>query len=167
MKRIYFLLFFSLLLSLFIYLFYRTEKTLVNELAVFLVSEELYFYVKKWISSFLPLSDFIIYSLPEGLWVFAITLASKDFYLKILSLKINLIGIPPIFSVGLEIFQLFGLTNGRFDLFDILISLFFWFLGCSFFRIYSERKNLVERIGSQNILCFFSYTIVYLAHVSQ
>ena len=64
---------------LFIYVFYRTEKTLVNYIATALLSKEGYKGVKEIIVSVLPLKDIIIYSLPEGLWVFCITITSSFF----------------------------------------------------------------------------------------
>ena len=126
MKKNYWLIIFSLLLSLCIYVFYRTEKTLINEMIIWHVPYDNFYALRSNVSFALPLNDHIIYSLPEGLWVFCITLTSYSFFLRIDKFKINLLYLPLIFSIGLELFQLFNFTNGRFDLWDIGLSIFFF-----------------------------------------
>jgi len=115
-KKNYVLIILLLLFSLFIYLFYRTEKTVINELFVSIISFDKYVELRNSIANTLPLNEHIIYSLPEGLWVFCITLTSKFLFLKIGHREIGCVFIPLIFSIALEFFQLLNLTNGRFDL---------------------------------------------------
>ena len=154
----------SLLGSLFIYLFYRTQKTVVNELVTVLLSEKQYLALRESISSVLPLNEPTIYSLPEGLWVFCITLTSQSFYLKFRHLQLPCVYLPLIISIGLELFQLLGITKGRFDVVDIGISVLFWMLAQILFRK-SWEQDLLASISLRNSLCVLSYCIVYLAHV--
>lgn len=165
MKKHYLLLIPCLLLSLFIYLFYRTEKTVVNELFMWLTSAELYFKIRTQITHLLPLQEHIIYSLPEALWVFCITLTSKFLFVRIGHYKFNLVFAPLLFVIGLEIFQLLHLTNGRFDFWDIGLSILSWAIANYFVKSREPKQNLLAPINSRSIICLLSYLIVYLAHV--
>ena len=165
MKKNYVLIILFLLFSLFIYLFYRTEKTVINELFVSIISFDKYVELRNSIANTLPLNEHIIYSLPEGLWVFCITLTSKFLFLKIGHREIGCVFIPLIFSIVLEFFQLLNLTNGRFDFWDIGISISFWFLANYFILYKSVEQNILKPISIRSFVCFSSYAIVYLAHV--
>lgn len=165
MKKNYFLIMVSLLCSLFIYLFYRTEKTVINQVFGSLVSFDTYIELRKVIACTLPLNNHIIYSLPEGLWVLCITLTSRSLYVKMGRREINLLFIPLIFSIGLELFQLLHLTNGRFDFWDIGVSILFWAVAHYLIKHKSAKQNLLHPLTGTGLICLLSYLIVYLAHV--
>lgn len=165
MKKSYFLIGVSLLVSLFIYLFYRTEKTVINELFLSIVSFDTFTGLRQRITTALPLNEHIIYSLPEGLWVFCITLTSKSLFLKRGSLEIDLLFVPLLFSIGLELFQVFHLTNGRFDFWDIGASVVFWAAAHYLIEHKDVRQNILDPFTVRSFACFLSYGIVYLAHV--
>jgi hypothetical protein len=165
MKKEYILIGISLLISLFIYLFYRTEKTLVNELVIRLISVEAYTRLKAVIVHTLPLNNVVIYSLPEGLWIFCITLTSKPYYIGRNTWRMDCIYIPLIFCFSLEILQLFHVTNGRFDIMDIGIFVLFWLLGRYGLPDSPGKQHIFTRVNSNTFVCWVSYGIVYLAHV--
>ena len=165
MRKSYYTIIPPLVVSLFIYLFYRTEKTLVNEIAIFFISFDHYAALKKAVTGFLPLHNIIIYSLPEGLWVFCITLTSKPYYIQINDQRMNCVVIPLIFCVGLEILQLLHFTQGRFDIIDILISVIFWGVGNYFFMDAPNRQNILTSLNGKRMVCLATYGIVYLSHV--
>ncbi len=165
MKKKYVLILISLLVSFFIYLFYRTEQTVINQIVISLITYEKYIDFKNNITTLLPLNALIIYSLPEGLWVFCITLTSKCLILKIGKREIDLIYFPLIFSIGLELFQLFHLTNGRFDFWDIGFSITFWAIANYSFVKKGNNQNILNPFNTKSVVCIFSYLIVYLAHV--
>ena len=165
MRKNYFFILISLSLSLFIYLFYRTEKTVINEIFIYITSFDRFIELQKVITNLIPLNKHIIYSLPEGLWVFSITLTSKFLFLKIGNLKINLLFVPLIFSIGLELFQLLNLTNGRFDFWDIGVSILFWFVANYLIPYKTIHQNILNPFTTRSLICVFSYIIVYLAHV--
>lgn len=167
MKNKYFLITLSLAISLFIYLFYRTEKTVVTDLFISLISLNEFLNLKVSIVNNLILNEHIINSLPEGLWVFCITLTSKNLFLKIENREINLLYLPLVFSIGLEFFQLFNLTNGRFDFWDIGFSIGFWAIANYFAKQTSSKQNILNPFDSKSIICILSYVIVYLAHVGK
>jgi hypothetical protein len=155
----------SLLISLFIYLFFRTEKTVVNDMLISLVSPVRYAGLKNWITSNLPLNDHIIYSLPEGLWVFCITLTSKHLFIKLGHHQLNCVFIPLILSIGLEFFQLFHFSNGRFDVWDIAASVVCWAVANYLVTYQPVKQNLFSVVSARSIICIWSYSIVYLARV--
>lgn len=165
MKKHYWYIFFALMTSLFIYVFYRTDKTLVNQIIIQLISFKTYQSLKQTITANLPLNEYLIYSLPEGLWVFCITLTSKEFYFDLFKKHINCVFIPLLFVVSLELFQLFHITNGRFDFFDIGISLFFWFIAAKIIDTQQRLENLFHSLNYNSVFCLLSYCIIYLAHV--
>jgi hypothetical protein len=167
LKRYHYLIILSLLFSLFIYLFYRTEKTVVTKIFISVVSLDTFIALKKSLTHGLPLHEFIIFSLPEGLWVFCITLASKFKFISIGKRAVNLVFAPLLFSIGLEIFQLFHLTNGRFDFLDIGVSILFWAIANYLIPSKNLRQNLFKPFNFESFICLFCYLIVYLAHVWQ
>jgi hypothetical protein len=164
-RRNYCLIVLSLLVCLFIYLFYRTEKTVINEIVISIVSFEKFVELRKAITNLLPLNEHIIYSLPEGLWVFCITLTSQPFFLKVGNREISLVFVPLIFSIGLELFQFLCLTNGRFDVWDIGYSAFFWAIANYLITHKSNIQNILYPFTAKSFICVCSYLIVYLAHV--
>jgi len=164
-RKKYFLIIVSLAISLFIYLFYRTEKTVVTDLFISLISLDRFVDLKESIVNSLNLNEHIINSLPEGLWVFCITLTSKDLFLKTGTKEIKLLFLPLLFSIGLEFFQLFNLTNGRFDLWDIGFSVAFWAIANYLVKLSNPKQNIFKPFNTSSIICILSYLIVYLAHV--
>lgn len=155
----------ALLVSLLIYLFYRTEKTVVTCLFIQLVSAENYLLLKHSIVNAVPLNNMLIYSLPEGLWVLCITLTSKNYDINFGKWRLNCNFIPLIFCFTLELLQLFHITNGRFDIVDIIFSVVFWLLANGFWNEKMERQNLLKSRNINALICLASYCIVYLAHV--
>ena len=165
MKKQYLFIVLSLLFSLFIYLFYRTAKTVVTEMFIWIVSADNYWAMRAHITKALPLSEHIIYSLPEALWVFCITLTSKNLYVRFGKREFNLIFAPLLFAIGLELFQLLHLTNGRFDFWDIGLSILFWVAGNYLVKHSGVKQNILSPFNKRSMVCLFSYLIVYLAHV--
>jgi hypothetical protein len=165
MRKQYSLIGISLIISLFIYLFYRTEKTVVNEILIWLISNATYTSLKATIVHSLPLTDVVIYSLPEGLWILCITLTSKPYYISLSKWRIDCVYIPLIFCFSLELLQLIHVTNGRFDFMDIGIFVLFWLLGYYDSTEKVGKRNSLTTLNMKTLICLFSYGIVYLAHV--
>lgn len=165
MKKYIPLLTVSLFVCLFIYVFYRTENTLVNQLIIALFSRENYLGLKTIVTSTLPLNDYAIYSLPEGLWVFCITLTSSFFYLEVQKRKWSLVFVPILIVLIMELFQLLHIINGTFDLMDIAFSIGFWLMALFWTRANSGKEPLFQSFNTKTICCMTTYSIVYLAHV--
>lgn len=156
----------SLFLSLFIYVFYRTDKTLINQIFIALFHQETYTVLKTRVTSLLPLPQYAIYSLPEGLWVFCITLTSSFFYLRVQERRLSLAVVPILVALVMEIFQMLNFTNGRFDWMDIVFSIGFWLLALFCTRSNIDKEPLFQSVNTTNFCCIISYSIVYLAHVT-
>ena len=154
-----------LLFSLFIYLFYRTEDTVVNNIFLSLISFDFFVELRNNIKNALPLNEYIIYSLPEGLWVFCITLTSRFLFFKIGKHEISLLYLPLVFAIGLELFQLFHFSNGYFDFWDIGASILFWAIAAYLMPFVNKRQNILNPLNLNSLICIISYLIVYLAHV--
>lgn len=165
MKRRYSIVI-ALLTSLFIYLFYRSEKTVVNELIISILSFETYGGIKTGIVSAVPLHKLIIFSLPGGLWVFCVTALAQDFYVRIKNYKIQLSFVPVLFAIGLEFGQLIHLTNGRFDLWDIVFYVTFWSLACYSYQFHRSQQNILSPFTLRSFTCLVCFVSVYLAHVN-
>ena len=165
MKRNYFFISILLLVSLFIYMFYRTEKTLINKIFISIISREQYILLRESISHSLPLNQYIIYSLPEGLWIFCIGLTSRSLFVKIGNYEFSLLFVPIIVSIGLEFMQLLHITNGRFDFWDIGVSIICWGIANFLIANKSQRQNMLHPFDTRSKICLLSYLIIYLAHV--
>lgn len=156
----------SLLFSLFVYLFYRSEQTVVNEIFQFVFSGEVYFNLKASISENIVLPNFLVFSLPEGLWVLAVTLASKNIYFGKQKHLIHVAILPIIISLTLELFQLIHVTNGTFDWLDIASAISFWSLGYFLLPSPSKNQRLFFKMNVNSVICLASYMVLYLSHVS-
>ncbi|HWB27569.1 MAG TPA: hypothetical protein VG738_18965 [Chitinophagaceae bacterium] len=167
MKKNYWLIILSLSVSLFIYLFYRTEKTAVNQLLIYMVSRDTFIEWRRAVASALPLNKHIIYSLPGGLWVFCITLTSKFLFIKCGNHNIRLLFLPLVFSIGLELLQLLHITNGRFDFWDIGFYVACWAAAVYLIKHNGTKQNILKPFTASGFVCILSYLIVYLAHVSK
>lgn len=157
----------ALFICLFVYTFYRSEKTVVNELIISVLGFVRYVSIKSIVTSALPLSETIIYSLPGGLWMFCVTALSMGFYMNVGRHRIQMTLVPILFAIGLEFCQLFQITNGRFDLWDIAFYLLFWLLAFLTFRSEREQANIMAPFTFRGFMCLACFLSVYLAHVSQ
>jgi len=166
MKRTYSLIAIALLIGLFIYLFYRTEKTVVNELLMLFVSHDTFSEMRITITRAIPLNESIIYSLPGGLWVFCTTVLSRDLVIKFGDYKIPMVIIPILFAVGLEACQLIHLTNGTFDRWDIGFSVMFWLAAYYGFQSQGVHQNISVPFTRKAFIWLACFLSVYLAHVS-
>lgn len=161
LKRFYIII--ALGISLFIYVFYRTEKTVINELLTYFMAEENIQFLRGVIKRDLLLNSFVIYSLPGGLWVFCLTLLSRIMKFKVGKLSVGLGWFPLVFSLVHEFLQWTNIIQGRFDIIDLLSYIVFWTLG----YFISSSKGEVPSSNIKKQLSFvLLFSIVYLAHVS-
>tara|TARA_B100001059_G_scaffold143824_1_gene143734 strand:+ start:1072 stop:1467 length:396 start_codon:yes stop_codon:yes gene_type:complete len=107
----------SLFLGLLIYLFFRPNNLIYNNF--------ISFPIKLNIEANSIITNFLIYSLPNGLWSFSyaqlIFHIYKDFSSKIILLSSLMV----FFGILIEILQYQGFVSGFFDLFDIFSYLLF------------------------------------------
>lgn len=165
MKRLYSFVALALFISLFIYLFYRSEKTVVNQFVALLLSKETFAFVRSSINQELPLNQSIVFSLPGGLWVFCTTVLARNLFFNIRHHHIPLADMPVSFAIALELCQLAHLTNGTFDFLDIAYFITFWLIARYSVRPTSQ-KNILAPFTLNSLACMACFLAVYLAHVS-
>jgi len=77
------------------------------------------------------LYDWVIYSLPDGLWVYSFT--SSIMLMKLDSkVRIYIIHMPLLLAVTFEMFQLLDMYKGTFDPIDLLFFVLFFLLSVTF-----------------------------------
>lgn len=113
-----------LLLALYIYTAYRSEDVYVNQIVQMLWPQ----YNGAESFHLISLPDWCIYSLPEALWIIALSIASHPLYITLFQFRISLQFVIPIIIISFEILQYFQILNGTFDLMDIVIPGVAWVL---------------------------------------
>ena len=165
MRIKYFIIALALLLSLFVYLFFRTEQTIVNYLFIKIWGGEPFYQSRAWVTARVNLSNFQMYSMPEALWILAITLLSKRYMIQLGNRHISLWYLPLILAFGFEFFQWMHWSNGSADLNDLLGAGLFWALGMTVFPEKEPKISLFQSFNIHALLCTGAYAVVYLAHV--
>lgn len=155
----------ALFTSLFVYLFYRTQNTVVN-IMLNKLSHGQSVSVIAFVRKHLPLSKFVIYSLPEALWVFAATLVSKHLFIKSRKRNFHLAWTPLCYAISLEFLQLLHLMPGSFDWMDILPSLAFTLYAVHFIKCPLPPQQLLGKFNYRTFFFIYIYAIVFLSHVS-
>ena len=101
----------TLLLGILIYLLFRSDNLIYNN---FFSSP-----IKLSIEINSKLTNFLIYSLPNGLWSLSYSQLIFHIY-KVKSLKTILLSSVMVFlGISIEILQIQGFINGTFDFYDI------------------------------------------------
>ncbi len=165
MRIKYFIIALALLLSLFVYLFFRTEQTVVNYLFIKIWGGQPFYQSRAWVTSHVNLSNFQTYSLPEALWILAITLLSKRYMIQFGKIQISLWYLPLLLAFGFEFFQWMHWSNGSADLNDLWGAGLFWALGMTVFPEKEPKISLFQSFNIHALLCTGAYAVVYLAHV--
>ncbi len=106
-----------------IYLLFRKDTLLVFSWIEYIGASEIVFFIRDnifFIRKYIP--DFILYSLPDGIWVYSGTVAFIIIWKK--STKnvffVFWVFLPFSCAVVMEIFQLFRIVNGTFCSVDII-----------------------------------------------
>ena len=165
MKRYCAIISLALLTGLLLYLVYRTDRTIVNILLDKLThgrSHDIRIILRKKI----PLPGFIIFSLPEGLWVFSATLVSKHLYCGIKGVRLHLSWLPLFYAVLLEGLQWLHLMPGRFDIMDLSLSALFTIWALKGINCPLPEQDVFRQVNYRTFSLVYIYGIVFLSHVS-
>ena len=157
-----------LLVACLLYLLFRPVDTVIFKITTCFGLESVLLFFRSLIDQSL-IPSWIIYSLPGGLWLFAfqntISLLKNFSYKEVIIPIISALGI----GVGLEVFQYFNITDGRFDWMDVLIysistitSLTTIFLINNKWEFYTEEKASMKLSG---FIYLFFVVIIYLADI--
>jgi hypothetical protein len=146
------------------YVLFRPDDTVVNQLITRVFHADLSA-DRFMLHHLLQVPDFVVYSLPGGLWIFSITLLARKLSLQVRNWKINLTYVPIGFAVGLEMLQLFHITDGTFDWMDIVVSLFCWGAAVLASKVYFA--GMLPQRPTRMRLAFFLglFASAYLADV--
>jgi hypothetical protein len=154
-----------LIICLFIYTFYRVEETNVNLLLKYVFRSD-FQSIRVYISEAIPLHSVVIYNLPEGLWIFSITLLGANLFIRIKHRKIYLIYLPIVFVLLLEILQLLKITDGTFDLLDIGMSSAFWLLSFVYCSTCGSSLRELKNNRTRFILFIIVFSLAYLSDLN-
>ncbi len=155
LKAKYLLVSIALVVSLLIYHFYRVDHTLVNMIWTGTLGSSAH-------NTLLVLPDWVVYNLPETLWVFSATVLSYDVStLQKRSLVMMYVS-PFLVAVGIELFQLIHLTDGVYDIYDLLAATVGLVIGLAV-SFQSPRLALPPYLSYGLVIS--SYSILILADV--
>jgi hypothetical protein len=154
-----------LIISLFIYTFYRAEETNVNLLLKYVFHSD-FQSIRIHVKDSIPLPSVVIYNLPEGLWVFSVTLLGANLFLRLKHRKIYLIYLPILFVLLLEILQLLKITDGTFDLLDIVIPSAFWLLAFAYCSTYVNSLRELKNTTVRFTLFIIVFSLAYLSDMN-
>ena len=109
-----------------IYILFRTSSLKMFSWYQTIGLDELTNELRKFTFQFADkIPEWILFSLPDGLWIFSYVSLMLFIWKNSVSIKnIFWISIIPILAIGSEIGQLFGLVSGTFDFADLLLYLF-------------------------------------------
>jgi len=150
-----------LLISLWIYVFYRIEQTLINRMIIAITSPLFFKEARQLMQDALKLPNFIIYSLPEGLWVFAVTIISENLTIRFKKIQISIIYMPLVVAYFIELIQYLSWSKGTFDWLDVMVIMSFWTLG----YIYVKNNDTSKTIKPKLIYVLLTYIMIVLSYV--
>jgi len=147
-KQLIFGSFLTLLAGGLIYILFRTSSLKMFSWYETIGLGGLTIELRKMTSQFADkIPEWILFSLPDGLWIFSYVSLMLFIWRNSVSIKnIFWISIIPILAIGSEIGQLFGLVSGTFDFADLLLYLFGMTLPFIFFN---KSINLNFKLQSQ------------------
>ncbi len=152
----YLLVILALLASLYIYHGYRDEHTVLNIIWPSILDDFSTLRIKS-------LPAWVVFSLPEALWVFAATVLSADLYLTESWPKIGFLLLPLLFGLGLELLQLLHITDGVFDILDIWAAVLGFVVALLLSLSTSQSYKMPTRLSYGLVIS--SYGILILADV--
>lgn len=135
--------------------------TLMGGAIIYILFRPTYLIMFKWIDSFglmklinsirlnsEDLPDWVLYSLPDGLWMFSYCLFIGQIWNYNIKKCLLFLSILPIYAVSNEIMQYFHLVSGTFDWMDLLAFLIAFTLSVLYIKRF---KVEVDRNESLNI----------------
>lgn len=153
---------FSMLLALFIYSFFRSENTIINQLWLSLFPDN-YLYLRGVFGQY-DVPDFVRFNLPGVLWMIGALLLCAKYTITIRKLRFKLMFLPLLVCVIIEVVQWVGITDGTFDMMDVVSYLLGFVVVYAMYTSRTEKKECILRMQLAHIpiviLFFFS---IYLS----
>jgi hypothetical protein len=105
-----------------IYVLFRSDSLLMFKWFEFLGLSNIVYIVRESVTN-INLFDWVIYSLPDGLWVYSFATCLIILWNENKSYLFLFLIIPFLLGPGVEILQFFNLFKGTFDLMDLIITI--------------------------------------------
>ena len=147
MKKKFLKLLLELGIALFVcavlYVFFRPHEVLINRIfAGFYKNQNVIAFLNQ-VKLFVP--SWLIYSFPGALWLHQFLLIF-DYYLPARDLKKRVLWsvVPFLFPMTLEIFQYLNLTDGTYDVCDLMWYSFAWSLFVFRITFFNKSKMLIN-----------------------
>ncbi|MGB1247467.1 MAG: hypothetical protein ACPG4Z_01185, partial [Chitinophagales bacterium] len=96
---------------------------------------------KSSLQAVFPMHNFFIYILPAALWMFSVTLLADGLKIAIGKFQFPLIHIPILYLIALELLQMANISNGRFDIMDIIFPIIAWMIACVIIILKQEYRS--------------------------
>lgn len=146
----------------FIYFIYRENDVIFNQILSTFGAESLI--EKHEIQSLIPLPNWVIYSLPGGIWVFVLTIIFRRVYRNRITPLLPMDYLPMLYAIGLEFLQYFHITDGTFDKIDLMIILAAGFLARIFdFKQISTEYRFMAKV--HYLVAFSGFLVLFLSDV--
>lgn len=136
-----------LVFSLFIYIVYRPDTTLINVFLLEIFEVQTVHDVRLVLSATFQPSSFVVHSLPGGLWIMSITTLIMGAFDTQATLKKGILVLPLLYGIGLEICQKNHWTDGTFDWMDVWIVPIAWLCGVLLGGVLFKQKPLPYHLG--------------------
>lgn len=104
-----------------IYLFFRSDSLIMFKWLKFLGLSNIISIAREWVANF-NLFDWVLYSLPDGLWVYSFTSCLIILWNENKGYQFLFLFIPVLLGPGVEILQFFKLFKGTFDMIDLTVT---------------------------------------------
>ena len=135
-RNLFLLSFLTLLCGTLIYLLFRVSTLKVFSWLNFLGIDFVNFDLRKNSINFAPkIPEWFIFSLPDGIWIFSyVVLMISIWNFNVNKQSLFWLAIIPIIAIFSEIFQIFGIISGTFDIIDLSFYLLGFILPFVIFR---------------------------------
>lgn len=154
MQRFLIALSLPLLFCVLVAVFYRPSNTYLNQVIIEAIGRD-FSTTQVWWQQHLPLPNFMVYSLPGGLWVLVLSLLG--WRLELFGFHLFYLGL--LFGLGFEFFQVGKITDGTFDFLDVVAVLLCFSLAVCCVRFWLPRAWRAE----QGYWRYFLFFIVFFA----
>lgn len=157
-----------ILLAGFIYLFYRTTETVIFKITNIVVSSSVLLSLRQFFQLNFDLTSAVIYSLPGGLWLYSFSNLVLIFFNKNQKIQYQLtLLILFVIVCTLELFQYLNLTDGTFDLLDLLFYSFaiLWSFMTGKKSLHKNQHYIISNLEAPPIFLLSGIVICFTAGI--
>ena len=155
-----------LLLALACYIAFRTPRTIANDLIVLLAGQEFFTFLSSHLSQWLaPLKGSSGW-LPSFLWVLALALWARGWWLSFSGIRFPLVAAPAILNALWEMVQALHWSDGFANWSDVFAGLFASAVVFYWDIIRNRGEKILPRLcWHHSLIAVIGWSIIYLADV--